>query len=83
MSTGCWPRATRPRLNLATGWDDGQRVTRTNETLASTGLGLRWLPLARIQAELFWGHDLPALSQSRGDRLQDDGVYFRVSAAAF
>ena len=46
-------------------------------TLASVGLGLRWLQGDRFSARLDWG--IPLISaESDGRSLQEDGVYFSL-----
>lgn len=57
-------------------------------SLPSVGLGLRWaaaftFPMpVRPQLEVYWGHPLTKVETS-GKNLQDDGIHFQVSLAAF
>ncbi|MEN9848999.1 MAG: hypothetical protein RL368_1739 [Pseudomonadota bacterium] len=46
--------------------------------LASAGVGLRWLPTAKILAELYWGKALKSVSSNKEHDLQDNGVHFEL-----
>jgi hemolysin activation/secretion protein len=54
------------------------------DVLASVGLGLRFRPTSRIDAALYWGHQLESVPTPAGTSdLQDDGIQFRVDWNAF
>ncbi|MEN9461308.1 MAG: hypothetical protein RIS84_1328 [Pseudomonadota bacterium] len=46
--------------------------------LASAGVGLRWLPTAKVLAELYWGKALKSVPSNKDHDLQDNGVHFEL-----
>ena len=71
-----------PFADVGRAWDHSDRSNSSGDTLASVGIGLRVFPTDWVQAELYWGERLKHVTNPNDD-LQDDGVYFRVTAAAF
>jgi len=46
----------------------------------SAGLGLRWDPTAKVHAQVYWGHAFVDVTTDSDYSLQDDGIYFLLSA---
>jgi hemolysin activation/secretion protein len=84
-----WHAEGRAILEVAPFADFGWAKNRSRESpgpdvLASVGLGLRWHPTSRIDASLYWGHQLESAPIPAGTSdLQDDGIQFRVDWNAF
>ena len=47
--------------------------------ISSVGIGFRWNPVKKINAQLYWGHALNKVVND-GESLQDDGYHFLLSA---
>lgn len=47
----------------------------------SVGLGLRWAPSQKIQAELYWGAALRDVDDPEDEDLQDKGIHFGITMA--
>ena len=47
--------------------------------LYSAGAGLRWDPIPKVHAQIYWGHGFRSVDND-DNTLQDDGVHFLVSA---
>ena len=47
--------------------------------LYSAGAGLRWDPIPKVHAQVYWGHGFRSVDND-DNTLQDDGVHFLVSA---
>jgi len=60
-------------------WNIG-RVTSDKDTLASVGLGLRYVLNKHFNIQLDWAKQLENVPDSADDDFQDDGVHFRLSA---
>lgn len=60
-------------------WNKGNEdVGRT--TISSAGLGLRWDPTRKLQAEIYWAHPFKNLhTEGQDSDLQDDGITFYLS----
>ncbi|QTA83624.1 hemolysin activator HlyB C-terminal domain-containing [Desulfonema limicola] len=52
-------------------------------TIYSSGLGLKWFINKRINADVYWGQALKNISRSSDYDLQDDGFHFQISATLF
>jgi hemolysin activation/secretion protein len=48
-------------------------------TLSSAGLGLRWDPVEKVHAQVYWGYGFRDV-ENDSYSLQDDGVHFLISA---
>ena len=70
-----------PFADIGTGWNHGGQKLDTN-TLASVGLGLLWQQSDRFTARLDWGIPLVSVD-SRGDTLQESGLYFSLNYNLF
>jgi len=69
-----------PFIDYGRSWSAKSATTGQRE-LFSTGLGVRWTPSQKIQAELFWGKALRDVPEPEDDDLQDDGIHFEVNIA--
>ena len=84
-----------PFIDYGRSWDDedtdpGSDVRDSDEAryIASAGLGVRWNPIAGLDAQVYWGSDIannfdgddPRALRERD--LQDDGVHFSVTYLA-
>ena len=47
--------------------------------LYSAGAGLRWDPIPKVHAQVYWGHGFRSVDND-DNTLQDDGVHFLISA---
>ncbi|OQW94128.1 MAG: hypothetical protein BWK79_07445 [Beggiatoa sp. IS2] len=45
----------------------------------SVGFGLRWAPIPKVQAEVYWGKALQDIPDSPDNDLQDKGIHFEIS----
>ena len=54
-----------------------------SDTLASLGLGLRWIWPPRLLAEVYWGNRFSNRDGSPDDALLDAGINFRVTAKLY
>ena len=54
-----------------------------SDTLASLGLGLRWIWPPRLLAEIYWGNRFSNRDGSPDDALLDAGINFRVTAQLY
>lgn len=77
------PLPAEPSLQFAPFVDWGRAWNRGGPTagsgvLWSVGLGLRWEPDARTQAQVYWGRPLRAVENPDHD-LQDRGIHFQLS----
>lgn len=70
-----------PFADIGTGWNHNGPDLETN-TLASVGLGLLWQQNERFTARLDWGIPLVSVG-SRGDTLQESGLYFSLNYNLF
>lgn len=70
-----------PFADMGTGWNHGEQELESN-TLASVGLGLLWQQSDRFTARLDWGIPLVSV-ESRGDTLQESGLYFSLNYNLF
>ncbi|MDY6806257.1 MAG: ShlB/FhaC/HecB family hemolysin secretion/activation protein [Cyanobacteriota bacterium] len=70
-----------PFVDVGTGWNTKEANPDTS-TLVSVGVGLRWEYSDRINARIEWGIPLVEV-ESRGDSLQEDGIYFSVEFTPF
>ncbi len=70
-----------PFTDFGTGWNHGGQELETN-TLASVGVGLLWQQSNRFTARLDWGIPLVSVG-SRGDTLQESGLYFSFNYNLF
>lgn len=70
-----------PFADIGTGWNHNGPDLETN-TLASVGLGLLWQQSDRFTARLDWGIPLISVG-SRGDTLQESGLYFSLNYNLF
>jgi hemolysin activation/secretion protein len=51
-------------------------------TLSSAGFGLRWDPIEKVHAQVYWGYGFRDV-ENDSYSLQDDGIHFLVSANLF
>ena len=54
-----------------------------NNTIYSSGLGLRWFVNKQINASIYWGWAWKDIKGATDYDLQDDGFHFQVSALLF
>jgi hemolysin activation/secretion protein len=73
------PIQLAPFLDYGTGWNT-QSPTPKPRALAGMGIGLRWDVQDVLSAQIYYGHGLAPVHQPDHD-LQDDGIYFRVTAS--
>jgi hemolysin activation/secretion protein len=71
-----------PGDDLGMGWNSSGSVNLDPSTLLSTGLGLQFQPSDRLTARVDWGIPLVSVD-SRGDSLQEEGVYFSIRWTPF
>ncbi len=75
------------KLSLAPFMDYGEAWNRgygqTSRALHSLGTGLIWNPFQRVHAEIYYAHALNAPPPQRDRNLQDEGIHFSVTIAAF
>jgi len=53
------------------------------DQMSSVGVGLQWRYKDRVSADIYIAHALEEAPEKSSDNLQDDGVHFRISLAAF
>jgi hypothetical protein len=53
------------------------------DTLASAGLGLRWIWPPRVLAEVYWGNRFSNRDGDPDDVLLDAGINFRVAVQLY
>ncbi len=70
-----------PFVDMGTGWNS-EEANPDPATLVSAGVGLRWEYSDRINARIEWGIPLVEV-ESRGESLQEDGIYFSVEFTPF
>jgi hemolysin activation/secretion protein len=70
-----------PFFDIGTGWNR-EEENPDPATLVSVGVGLNWEYSDRINARIEWGIPLVEV-ESRGDSLQEDGIYFSVEFTPF
>ncbi|NEP39643.1 MAG: ShlB/FhaC/HecB family hemolysin secretion/activation protein [Okeania sp. SIO2H7] len=70
-----------PFFDIGTGWNS-EDDSPDPATLVSVGIGLNWEYSDRINARIEWGIPLVEV-ESRGDSLQEDGIYFSVEFTPF
>ena len=46
--------------------------------VGSVGAGVIWTPTDRVEARLFWGHQLNEIERSSRNDIQDHGIHFRL-----
>lgn len=71
-----------PFIDFGTAWNNSNRDNPDPNTLASIGLGLRWQQGNNLTARFDWGIPLIDVS-SRGDTLQEQGLYFSLVYSPF
>lgn len=71
-----------PFADFGYGWNKGGDQLGP-DSLASIGIGLRWQPSPRLQAQIYYGHALRDTNIPERGGLQDNGVYFQVTAKLF
>ena len=71
-----------PFVDFATGWNSSDLPNPDPQSLVSVGIGLRWEYSDRIKARIEWGIPLVE-TESRGNSLQEDGIYFSVEFTPF
>lgn len=69
-----------PFYNVGAGWNK-RRATPRDSSLASVGVGLRWLLGFGSIAQVYYGHALHRVSH--GSSLEDQGVHFSVVTSLF
>ena len=69
-----------PFYDLGAGWNT-RRATPPDSSLASVGVGLRWLVGFGSIAEVYYGHALHRVGH--GSSLEDQGVHFRIVTSLF
>jgi hemolysin activation/secretion protein len=52
-------------------------------TIYSVGLGLRWQPSPNLQAQIYYGHALRDVDNPERGGLQDNGIYFQLTARLY
>ena len=77
-----------PFVDVGGGWNSEITTpfgtTESNhETIFGAGVGLLYQPTENIKAELYWGHPFTDFPDSGEGALQDQGIYFRLSAVSF
>jgi hemolysin activation/secretion protein len=70
-----------PFFDIGTGWNR-EEENPDPATLVSVGVGLNWEYSDRLNARIEWGIPLVEV-ESRGDSLQEDGIYFSVEFTPF
>jgi hemolysin activation/secretion protein len=58
-------------------WNHSDRLYKRAKTLASVGIGLRWMLPRFLSAQIYWGQNINSV-ESSGD-LQDKGVQFLIT----
>lgn len=72
-----------PFTDVGGAWNiNNSQNLRTQNVLASVGLGLIWDPVSRIHTQFYWGKALIKV-QNPGQSIQDDGIHFKVSGQVF
>ena len=68
-----------PFIDFGTAWNnsDSGRTPLTNDTIASTGLGLLWQQSDRLTARFDWGIPLVSVDSSK-NTWQENGLYFSI-----
>ena len=69
-----------PFIDFGTGWNnsDSGRTPLTNDTIASTGLGLLWQQSDRLTARFDWGIPLVSVDSNK-NTWQENGLYFSIT----
>ncbi len=70
-----------PFFDIGTGWNS-EEDNPDPSTLVSVGVGLNWEYSDRLNARIEWGIPLVEV-ESRGDSLQEDGIYFSIEFTPF
>jgi hemolysin activation/secretion protein len=70
-----------PFVDIGGAWDIDQD-TSSPEIIPSAGIGLRWNPLRKLYAELYWGYAFMDVDNPDGD-LQDHGIHFQIVGQLF
>ena len=68
--------------------DFGYGWNRTGETFGppsiySVGVGLRWQPSPNLQAQIYYGHALRDVDEPERGGLQDNGIFFQITARLY
>ena len=63
-------------MDFGSAWNKGESMGR--DRLHSVGLGFLWTFFRRIDAELYFAHDLEKPESKEHHDLQDDGIHFRL-----
>jgi hemolysin activation/secretion protein len=74
-----------PFVDVGTAWNNSSSIDENNSnsnTLASVGLGLRWLQGNNFTAGIEWGIPLVSVD-TQGNTLQENGLYFFVQYNPF
>jgi hemolysin activation/secretion protein len=71
-----------PFADFGYGWNKAGE-TFGPSSIYSVGIGLRWQPSPRLQAQVYYGHALRDANNLERGGLQDNGVYFQIIAKAF
>ncbi|MCC5609693.1 ShlB/FhaC/HecB family hemolysin secretion/activation protein [Nostoc sp. CHAB 5834] len=74
-----------PFVDVGTAWNNSSSIDENNtntNTLASVGLGLRWLQGNNFNAGVEWGIPLVSVD-TQGNTLQENGLYFFVQYNPF
>jgi hemolysin activation/secretion protein len=69
-----------PFLDYGRAWESGAQTPQPPD-IASVGAGLAWLLSSRVEAGLYWGRRLRAVTDSGDNDLQDEGVHFHLRAS--
>jgi hemolysin activation/secretion protein len=75
-----------PFTDFGNGWlAKGAEALKTQDMLASVGLGLRWniLPQERARFEVYWGQKLNYVATLDANNLQDYGIHLQLVVQAF
>jgi hemolysin activation/secretion protein len=71
-----------PFADYGYGWNKAGE-TFGPDHIYSVGIGLRWQPSPRLQAQVYYGHALHDANRQDSGGLQDNGVYFQIVAKLF
>jgi hemolysin activation/secretion protein len=66
-----------PFVDFGWGWNSKTETPDPN-TIYSTGLGLKWEPLKKVNLDVFYGYGLKKIPD-KGNDLQDQGVHFQLT----
>lgn len=72
--------ALAPFVDAGGGDNNEQPNGPNSKDIYSAGFGLRWDPTTKIHAEVYWGHAFVDVTTDDDNSLQDDGIYFLLSA---